>query len=291
MKILIYGAGVIGSLYAVQFFQAGYDTSIYARGERLKTLRNCGLQFQDKTTVKIANVTVMDKVDLFDFFDYIFLTVREEQAETALKELRDNVSPTIVTMVNTTVPYSEWEKHCGQGRILPAFPGAGGSIDDGVLNATLTPRIIQPTTFGEIGGVNSERQQKLSEIFKRSHIPYQIVPNMYFWQLSHLGLVVPLADAYYLSQNPKQVYRDKKIMKTTAFMIKRNFRILARQNILSSLKFYIFRYIPLGIMQRALSLIYKSDFGNKFMYQHSMKAPEEMHRLHQDYYRAMQIDE
>ena len=58
MKILIYGAGVIGSLYAVQFNQAGYDTSIYARGERLKTLRNCGLQFQDKTTVKIANVTV-----------------------------------------------------------------------------------------------------------------------------------------------------------------------------------------------------------------------------------------
>ena len=24
---------------------------------------------------------------------------------------------------------------CGKGRIIPAFPGAGGSIDDGILNA------------------------------------------------------------------------------------------------------------------------------------------------------------
>ena len=30
MRILIYGAGVIGSLYAVLFAETGYDTSIYA---------------------------------------------------------------------------------------------------------------------------------------------------------------------------------------------------------------------------------------------------------------------
>ena len=34
MRILIYGAGVIGSLYAVLFAETGYDTSIYARGKR-----------------------------------------------------------------------------------------------------------------------------------------------------------------------------------------------------------------------------------------------------------------
>ena len=35
MRILIYGAGVIGSLYAALFAEAGYDTNIYARGKRL----------------------------------------------------------------------------------------------------------------------------------------------------------------------------------------------------------------------------------------------------------------
>ena len=39
MRILIYGAGVIGSLYAALFAEAGYDTNIYARGKRLEDLR------------------------------------------------------------------------------------------------------------------------------------------------------------------------------------------------------------------------------------------------------------
>ena len=41
MRILIYGAGVIGSLYAALFAEAGYDTNIYARGKRLEVLIFC----------------------------------------------------------------------------------------------------------------------------------------------------------------------------------------------------------------------------------------------------------
>lgn len=37
MKLLIYGAGVIGCLYAAAFSKAGYDTSVYARGKKLRT--------------------------------------------------------------------------------------------------------------------------------------------------------------------------------------------------------------------------------------------------------------
>jgi len=46
MRILIYGAGVIGSLYAALFAEAGYDTNIYAGGKRLEALRNNGLKYK-----------------------------------------------------------------------------------------------------------------------------------------------------------------------------------------------------------------------------------------------------
>lgn len=36
MRILIYGAGVIGSFYAALFSEAGVETAVYARGNRLK---------------------------------------------------------------------------------------------------------------------------------------------------------------------------------------------------------------------------------------------------------------
>ncbi len=48
MRILIYGAGVIGSLYAVLFAETGYDTSIYARGKRLEFLKKNGLLYKKK---------------------------------------------------------------------------------------------------------------------------------------------------------------------------------------------------------------------------------------------------
>ena len=50
MRILIYGAGVIGSLYAVLFAETGYDTSIYARGKRLEFLKKNGLLYKKNRT-------------------------------------------------------------------------------------------------------------------------------------------------------------------------------------------------------------------------------------------------
>ena len=45
--------------------------------------------------------------------------------------------------------------------------GAGGSInDDGILDAALTPRLIQPTTFAEISGNKSERTKQFYAYMK-----------------------------------------------------------------------------------------------------------------------------
>ena len=194
MRILIYGAGVIGSIYAVLMSEAGYDVTVLARGKRLTDLLNNGLRYYKNGKVETANIMVIDKLEDDDKYDYIFLPVRTEQLKQALYELKSNKSPNIVTMVNTLEKYEELEKICGGNRLIPAFPGAGGSIDNGILNASLTPKIIQPTTFGELGKRKTNRTAELSEIFRRSRIPYQIVPDMHNWQISHLGMVVPIAD-------------------------------------------------------------------------------------------------
>src|SRR5574344_1632841 len=99
MKILIYGAGVIGCLYASLFSKAGYDTDIYARGKRLESLKEKGLLYCKNNKVQKANVNIISQLGEDDIYDYIFLTVRENQLHDALKELASNSSPTIVTMV------------------------------------------------------------------------------------------------------------------------------------------------------------------------------------------------
>jgi len=75
----------------------------------------------------------------------------------ALIELAANNSPNIVTMANNPKGYDVWENLVGKGRLVPAFAGAGGRIEDGVLHFAFTPKIIQSTTFGEVDGTITDR--------------------------------------------------------------------------------------------------------------------------------------
>jgi len=289
MRLLIYGAGVIGSIYAALFAKAGYDTSVYARGKRLKVLKTKGLLYLENKKIKKADVSVCSELLDNDIYDFIFLTVRENQLYQALEELKMNQSRCIVTMVNSIDDYSKWEKICGKGKILPAFPGAGGSINGDVLDGALTPWLIQPTTFAEISGMKSERTEALSMIFKKANISYQEVKDMHIWQLCHLALVVPITDAYYEASNPKKIWTERKIMYKTARQLKKNFRFLKRDcGKLSPKKMNIFRFVPLIILVIVLKFIFNSKFGNKFMYRHSMKAPDEMRQLHKKFYDYVQ---
>lgn len=266
MRILIYGAGVIGSLYAVLLKEAGYDTTIYARGHRLEVLQNQGLLYKKNNIIKKVDIKIIDHLQDNDIYDFIFLTVRENQLYQALKELKSNKSKTIITMVNTLDNYEKWESIVEKGKILPAFPGAGGTITNNILDATLAPKIIQPTTFSEISGKKTKRTEQLSQILKHAHIPYQQVNNMHIWQLCHLGMVVPLADAYYQTENPKFVGQDKVVMRKTTIQLKKNFNTLYKNlNTLSLVKMHIFRYLPTSILIYILSQTFKSSFGKKFM--------------------------
>ncbi len=281
MKILIFGAGVIGSLYGALLAEAGYDVSVYARGRRLESLARDGLQYKSKGEIRKAPVKALSRLEPEDCYDFVFLTVRENQLHTALEELRKNISPTIVTMVNSLETYDQWETICGAGRIIPAFPGAGGGFDGSVLDAALTPRLIQPTTFGKTDG----RERDLARVLRKAKIPVQIVPDMHAWQLCHLAMVVPIADAYYESADPGSAGRDAALMRKTATRIRDNLNAIAARKLrLSPGKMQAFRLLPVPLVGRILGLVFQSPFGDLFMYRHSMKAPDEMRQLHEQFY-------
>ena len=281
MRILIFGAGVIGSLYGALLAEAGYDVSVYARGRRLESLSRNGLLLKSGGTIRKAPVKVLSKLEAEDRYDFIILAVRENQLHAALMELRQNSSPTVVTMVNSLETYDRWETICGAGRIIPAFPGAGGGFDGDVLNLALTPRIIQPTTFGKTDG----REKELARILHGAKIPYQIVPDMHAWQLCHLAMVVPIADAYYEAADPEHAGRDAVLMRKTAKQIRDNLNVIAARKIrLSPEKMQAFRLLPVPLVGWILSLVFQSSFGDRFMYRHSMKAPDEMRQLHEQFY-------
>ncbi|MCK5768426.1 MAG: alpha/beta hydrolase, partial [Candidatus Atribacteria bacterium] len=88
MKILIFGAGVLGSYYAAKLFNAKLDVTIFARGEKYKNIKEKGIMLENYLSDEkiIAPVKVIDKLDSTDF-DLVLVFVQRIHVKNILPEL------------------------------------------------------------------------------------------------------------------------------------------------------------------------------------------------------------
>ncbi|MDR0410792.1 MAG: hypothetical protein LBH75_02320 [Treponema sp.] len=98
MRVLVFGAGVIGSLYAARLSSFGIDVALFARGKRLETLKKKGLLYYEENTLKKASINIIDKLENDDIYDYIFVAVRYEQVEGALMDIKGNHSKNTLSL-------------------------------------------------------------------------------------------------------------------------------------------------------------------------------------------------
>jgi len=289
LKILIFGAGVIGSVNAVHIANAGYDVTVFARSERLQFLRENGLLYNDNGKTKSAKVKVIDCLGSNEIYDFVFVTVRYEQILTALADVCGVKCDNIVTMVNNPFGYADWEEVVGKGRLIPAFTGAGGRIEDGVLYYQFAPKFVQATTCGELSGAKSERIIELMKIFNKSKIPYSFSKDMDSWQKSHLALVTPLANGFYFNggdkfSTAKSTAKNKQAMRLISSELRRNFRALKKLGIsITPGKMNVFRWLPLFVMEFVLKHLYNTQFAIDTMESHANNAREEMQQLNEGF--------
>ncbi|MBP1996272.1 ketopantoate reductase family protein [Paenibacillus eucommiae] len=231
-RILIFGVGVIGSMYAIKLIEAGFDVTLFARSNRFKSLRENGLQYKEKGTVKSIQVNVIDTLENDDVYDFIFVTVRYDRSESALLALKDNQSKNIVTMTNNPIGFSSWLDIVGD-RLLPAFPGFGGQIKDGVLHARFLPKIIVATVFGEINGVVTERIENLAKLFKAAKLPYVIKKDMQAYLITHSVSDIALMSVLY-SENKiidKKTARTRKTARKITVTLKAYLRAIQKAGV------------------------------------------------------------
>lgn len=183
-RILIFGAGVIGSIYAIKFIQAGFDVTLLARSTRFKNLKEEGLLYHHDGEVKSIKIPVIDRLERNDVYDVIFVALRYDKAQSALQALKDNQSNTIVTMISLSTDFTPWLAIIGN-RLLPAFPGVGGQIKEGVLFPRIPPKALASTVFGEMDGSMTKRIASLSSLFDAAKLPFTINIDMKDYLITH----------------------------------------------------------------------------------------------------------
>lgn len=176
MKLLIYGAGVIGSIFAAKLSLAGQDVTVLARGKRLEEIRRSGIVLGNPGTGKTetARVAVIEKLLPDMRYDFIFVVMKKTQVDAVLDELSRNCTPNLVFVVNTAAGYESWKKTLGENRLMIGFPAAGGELRDGTVNYFVfrgPARLLQATTFGEASSRQTRRVAELIRMFRHAGIP------------------------------------------------------------------------------------------------------------------------
>jgi ketopantoate reductase len=130
MKILIFGAGPLGSLYAYLLHKAGNGVTILARNEHYKFLKENGVVLVNEFTDErlITNVTVVDSLNSKDSYDLVIVLMRKNSLRNVLPVLSRNKNiQNILFMGNNTLGFDEYLKHLPTEKVLFGFPGGGGS--------------------------------------------------------------------------------------------------------------------------------------------------------------------
>ncbi|GHO51048.1 ketopantoate reductase family protein [Ktedonospora formicarum] len=185
MDILVYGAGVIGSVYAVKLQEAGHNVSLLARGQRAASLRAHGIQLQDASTGRrsTTRVSVVEHLASTDSYDVVLVTVRLDQIHSILPILAANHQvPTLLFMLNNPSGMGLFEQ-LDQQRVVPGFPAVGGFREGDVVRY-ITLRQI-PTMLGEADGSVTPRLRQLATIFKQAGFTVGLNSDMQTWLKTH----------------------------------------------------------------------------------------------------------
>jgi 2-dehydropantoate 2-reductase len=203
----------------------------------------------------------------------------------ALFELRNNLNSNIVIMANNIKNYSEFESIVGAKKIIPAFPGAGGSIKSGVLHYRIVPKLIQRTIFGEIDGSKSVRIQKLTRIMHNSKIPYDVSKNMLAWQRSHVAMITALEMGIYFDGGDNYTTADDDAaLNYICNSLKRNFCYLKKLKVrITPCWFNLFNLSPNYVIKVFLKTILSTKFAKTGIYSNKKSSKMEMEMLEKEF--------
>jgi 2-dehydropantoate 2-reductase len=192
MRVLVIGAGVIGSVYAGHLAGAGHEVALMARGSRLHDLTQGGLRLRRAGWSGSPAVTFIDEVPSTPV-DLVIIAVRREQSMAAAAQAARANANTVMLFGNFAGMTAELSAAVGTQRALAGFPGIGGKIeDDGAVTYVLIAQ--QPTVVGTIGA-SGESAQAVAASMRQAGFQTTVEPDIGGWLASHAALVVPMAAA------------------------------------------------------------------------------------------------
>jgi len=289
MRILIYGAGVLGSFYAAKLAEGGLDVSILARGQRLSDIRRHGIVLEEMRggRVTTTHVRTVEQLAPEDAYDLVLVFMRASQVPGILPFLASNEhTPSVVFLGNNAAGPGEMVEALGPERVLMGFGGTGGVRDGHVVRHLAgSGRRGAPIVIGELDGRTTPRLRRIAETLGKAGVEVSFSPNIEAYLKTHVALVSPLANAIYMAGGDNhRLARTRDAVVLCIRAIREGFKVLRAVDVpIEPSYLKAFEWVPEPVLAFLLGRLMDTEFAAIGVAGHANVARDEFRKLAEDF--------
>jgi 2-dehydropantoate 2-reductase len=209
MRILVYGAGVLGCNLAHLLYKSRKNVTLLARGNWYEQIKKNGLYIRHKFRFRNTNdkIPVINSLTDQDVYDVIFVTLQYTQLDSIISILNQNLSKNIVFIGNNTSA-DEYTNRLKEKNVLFGFFSAGGKRNSEYVESFY----LNEMTIGRIDN-SHDSDEWIKSIFQGTKMRITIENKMNDWLKSHAAFILPFVYAAYYTE-----YDYRKIRNNKAFL-------------------------------------------------------------------------
>jgi len=286
-RILVYGAGPLGSLFAARLQQGGNDVSILARGRRLAELREHGIVLVDTLTAEqtVTQVNVVEGLSAGDAYDLVLVIMRKNHALQILPVLSANRhTPNVLFLMNNAAGPGALVEALGQERVLTGFPNAAGYREGHTVHClagTEEDKVYVP--FGEVDGRITERTRAVARILESAPgFGAEMRTDMDAWLKYHVALLFPsLAPALSAAGvDNYRLARTRDLVVLAVRAMREGFRVLRWLGLpVTPSKFKVIEWLPEPVLVLLAQRLLANPLMETALVRHAEAARSEVQHL------------
>lgn len=288
MRILFFGAGPLGSVYAHLLHENGGDVTVLCRGERYDWLKENGLVLVNELTGQkgLSRINVVNELKPDDEYDLVIVLIRKNKLLPVFDILASSPGvKSVLFMGNNALGFDAYVQRLPVEKVLIGFPGAGGGMREQVVHYADREKPKgkrKAVTIGEIDGRNKERTLAVKRLFESAGVPVDLTPDIDGWLKYHVALVGPLVGALYKHDcDNYQAAKDRETLRTLVRAAKEGGRVLRALGFRKRqpFQFNLLYWLPECMSMMAVKGLLESKFAEVAFAMHAKAARDEMAAL------------
>lgn len=294
MKILIYGAGIVGCTYGWQLSEAGCDITVLVRPGKKESIEQDGVtincsDFRSGTKVVkeiVFRPKVIDHLSADNDFEYIIITTSNLHLTEILPILKESAGQAqILFFQNMWIDdLYEIEKYLSPNQYFFGFPFmAGGGRESNTIYSAISGLKYSHTPLGEIDGSITPRVQKIADVLEKANLKPMLYKQIKVWLITHYAVAAGLSAGIIMAGGGKAFSSDTKILRHTFKAIREGLEVCSKIGFDSksekSNKLY---YLPLFIGTAIAKKVYSNEALCLMFDGHTQHSPGEMQKMLND---------